>query len=81
MNFHSPKLEELVQHLARLTGEDAETAVQRAVEERLARIPPPARGDRNAAMQAFFDRVSRLPVLDPRPADEIIGYDEDGLPS
>lgn len=21
-----------------------------------------------------------LPVLDPRPADEIVGYDEDGLP-
>jgi len=32
-------------------------------------------------MEAFFERVSRMPVLDPRPADEIMGYDTSGLPS
>jgi|CZKR01.1.fsa_nt_gi hypothetical protein len=26
-------------------------------------------------------RVDSLPVLDSRPADEIIGYDEDGMPA
>lgn len=81
MKVDSPKLDELVERLTRVTGEDAVTALQRAVEERLARIPPPARGDRNAALKAFFEQVSRMPVLDPRPADEIIGYDEFGLPS
>jgi hypothetical protein len=32
-------------------------------------------------MASFFDRVSRMRVLDPRPADEIVGYDRSGLPS
>jgi hypothetical protein len=32
MNFHSPKLDELAQRLARLTGEDVETAVERAID-------------------------------------------------
>jgi hypothetical protein len=26
-------------------------------------------------------RVDSLPILDPRSADEIIGYDKDGLPA
>ena len=25
--------------------------------------------------------IRRLPVLDPRPVDEILGYDENGLPT
>lgn len=30
---------------------------------------------------ALADRFSALPVLDPRSPDELVGYDEDGLPS
>lgn len=81
MNIRSAKLDELAQRLARLTGEDIETALERAIEERLARIAPPAPADRNAAIRSFFDRACHLPVLDPRPADEIVGYDRFGLPS
>ena len=33
-----------------------------------------------AAIEAALARIDQLPVLDDRPADEIIGYDEDGLP-
>ena len=82
MNIRSAKVDQLMQQLAQLTGEDVETALERAIEERLSRIaPPPAPADRKAAMDAFFERVSRMPVLDPRSADEIIGYDSHGLPS
>ena len=81
MNIRSAKVGQLVEQLARLTGEDVETAIERAIEERLSRITPPATTDRKAAMDSFFERVSRMPVLDPRPADEIIGYDGSGLPS
>jgi hypothetical protein len=28
-----------------------------------------------------IEEIRKLPVLDPRSADEIIGYDEHGLPS
>lgn len=32
-----------------------------------------------AIIRAVQDRLARLPVLDPRPTDEILGYDENGL--
>jgi hypothetical protein len=32
-------------------------------------------------MDFFFERVSSMRVLDPRPVDEIVGYDDCGLPS
>jgi antitoxin VapB len=81
MNIASPKVDELAQRLARVTGEDVETAVERAIEERLSRVVPAAQSDRRAALQRFFDRVSEMPVLDSRSADEIIGYGPDGSPS
>jgi antitoxin VapB len=81
MNIRSAKLDELARRLARLTGEDIETALERAIEERLSRVAPPTPADREAALNAFFERVSRMPVLDPRPIDEIVGYGWDGLPT
>jgi antitoxin VapB len=81
MNIRSAKIDQLAQHLARLTGEDVETALERAIEERLSRIAAPEPADRKAAMASFFERVSSMHVLDSRPADEIIGYDRCGLPS
>jgi hypothetical protein len=81
MNIASDRVDELAQRLARLTGEDVETAVGRAIEERLSRLSVPGAEDRRVALQAFFDCVSRMPVKDARPEDEIIGYGPDGLPS
>ena len=81
MNIRSTKVDELAEQLAQLTGENVETAVERAIEERLSRVVLPASIDHKAALNAFFERVSGLPVLDRRPADEIIGYDNRGLPS
>lgn len=81
MNIRSGKIDQLARRLAQLTGEDVETALERAVEERLSRVAPPVPADRKAAMDAFFERISHMRVLDPRPVDEIIGYDGRGLPS
>lgn len=80
MNTRSAKVDELAQRLARLTGEDIETALERAIEERLSRVAAPA-ADRKAALASFFERTVGLPVLDARSADEILGYDRLGLPS
>ncbi len=79
MNIASAKVNELAQRLARLTGEDVETALERAIEERLSRVEVSAPADRREAMRKFFDRVSRMPIKDPRPIDQIIGYGPDGL--
>jgi antitoxin VapB len=81
MNIRSTKIDELAERLAHLTGEDLETALSRAIEERLARIEPRMVTDRNVAIQLFVERASNLPVLDSRPADDIIGYGHDGLPA
>ena len=79
MNIASPRLEELAQQLARLTGEDVETALERAIAERLSRLATVADGERRAALHGFFDQLAQLPVQDARTADEVIGYGPDGL--
>ncbi len=77
-----PDAEAKIRELAERTGESITDAVERAVEEKLQRLGPPkkkGRIDRKklAELLAYFDS---LPVDDPRSADEIIGYDEHGLP-
>jgi hypothetical protein len=37
--------------------------------------------ERIAAMRRIAARVARLPILDDRSPDEILGYDESGLPT
>jgi antitoxin VapB len=59
MNIRSTRVDQLAQQLARVTGEDVETALERAIEERLSRVAPPAPADRKAALDTFFERVSR----------------------
>ena len=81
MNIASARVDELAQRLARLTGEDVTTAVERAIEERLSRITPASPAQRRVALQEFFDLALRTPVKDPRDIDEIIGYGPDGLPA
>jgi antitoxin VapB len=80
LEIHAPKADELARELADATGEDIDTAVLRAIEERLARTPRRSGGAERAEIEALFDRLTRLPVLDRRTLDEIVGYDSDGLP-
>jgi antitoxin VapB len=81
LELNSPETDALVRELATATGEDVETAVRRAVEERLARVPRKLDTAQRKAVAAIFDELRHLPVLDARTADEIVGYGADGLPS
>ena len=81
MNVTSAKADELARRLARLTGEDLDTAVERAIEERLSRLATTPSVDRRTAILKFVKNVSAMPVRDARPIDDIIGYGPDGLPS
>jgi len=77
-----PEAEAKIRELASRTGETLTDAIERAVEERLERLGPPRRKGRVdhkklAELLAYFDS---LPVDDPRSPDEIIGYDEHGVP-
>ena len=67
--------------LASVTGESVDAAVRSAVRERLYRLRPRKTGAEFAAeIRRISDRISSLPVLDARTPDEILGYDENGLP-
>ncbi|UPK31727.1 type II toxin-antitoxin system VapB family antitoxin [Bradyrhizobium sp. 186] len=81
MNIRSTKVDQLAQRLSRLTGEDIETALERAIEERLSRLEPSVARDRKATLDSFFERALLLRVLDARSSDEIVEYDRFGLPS
>jgi antitoxin VapB len=80
LEIHAPKADALARELATATGEDIDTAVVRAIEERLARTPRRRPADEKAKIEALFDRLAQLPVLNQRSPEEIIGYGPDGLP-
>ena len=78
LEIHAAEADALARELAAATGEDIDTAVVRAIE---ARVPRQRSADKETAIESLFDRLARLPVLDRRHPDEIIGYGPDGLPS
>lgn len=81
LNIRNPEAEKLAEALARLTGETKTEAVTQALRDRLDRLRR-ERTQRRLAdrLDEIALRCSRLPVLDSRTADEILGYDEHGLP-
>jgi antitoxin VapB len=81
LNIRSPETEALATELARLTGETKTDAVTKAVRDRLERVKR-ARHRRSLAdeLDAIGKQCAALPVLDSRTPDEIVGYDEHGLP-
>ena len=82
LNIRNSQAEALAAEVARLAGESKTEAVTVALRERLARLQ-----QRRAVTRTLADDLneialhcSRLRVQDARPADEILGYDERGLP-
>jgi antitoxin VapB len=80
LEIRSAKADALAHELATATGEDIDTAVLKAIEERLARIPRRLSADRQAEIDILFARLASMPVLDARTPNEIIGYGPNGLP-
>jgi antitoxin VapB len=76
----SARVTQLASELAAITGEDMETAVACALEERLARVAPQSAMAEGNEIDALFERLSRMPVRDTRSPDEIVGYGSNGLP-
>ncbi len=82
LSIRNPETEKLARQVSRLTGETLTEAIGKSLEERLERLKR-RRNDRNLRrdIEKILARVHALPVLDDRPEDEILGYDEHGLPS
>jgi antitoxin VapB len=75
--------ERLAREVADLTGETITEAVRISLAARL-RHETLKRGRKQtdrAALDALVERFRMLPVLDSRTPDEIIDYNENGLPS
>jgi len=81
LNIRSPETEVLAAELARLTGETKTEAVTKALRDRLERVKR-ARHRRSLAdeLDAIGKQCAALPIVDPRTADEVLNYDEHGLP-
>ena len=83
LNIKNPATVALADELARRQGLTKTAAIHQALSERLHRM-----GFGNTAqerllgeLRAIRERVAHLPELDPRSDEDIIGYDEHGIPS
>lgn len=81
LNIRNPETELLAREVAELTGETKTDAVTEALRDRLERLRRD-RVDRSLAdeLDEIARHCAKLPVLDARSPEEILGYDEDGLP-
>ncbi len=81
LNIKSAATDRLVRELVALTGESITEAVTRAVELRLERERQERQSSREvlrAKLRRIADEAARLPVLDDRSPDELLGYNEWG---
>lgn len=81
LSIRNAEVENLAREVSRLTGESVTEAIGKSLESRLAML---RRHQRQDAVRKEIDeilaRVHALPILDDRPEDEILGYDENGIP-
>ena len=82
LNIKDDDTHQLAKKLASLTGESMAKAVKRAIQEKLAQVEKMQGG---TALADELDRIAlycaKLPRRDERSSEEIIGYDESGLPA
>jgi antitoxin VapB len=81
MSIKSLDVERLAREVAAQTGESLTGAIHKALEERLARLKTERRQQVVLTqLEDILRRVDQLPVVDTRTPDEILGYDDHGLP-
>lgn len=81
LSIKNETTERLARQVADETGESITEAIQKSLAERWERLKA-RRRNRSLSRQVedILKRVDALPTIDPRTADEILGYDEHGLP-
>lgn len=81
LHINNPAVEQEIRSLAADTGESLTEAIGIAVRERRRRLRPriqdPATYEK---IMRVAHRIAALPSLDRRTDEEILGYDETGLP-
>lgn len=80
LSIKDAETDRLARELAAATGESLTDAIRGALRERLERETHRSRRGIGVEVRRIQERLARLPVLDARTSDEILGYDDDGLP-
>jgi antitoxin VapB len=81
LSIKHPEADRLARALAAQTGESLTEAIISALRERLTRQQTRHRGIRlSQTLMDIGRRCAALPVVDARPAEEILGYDDHGVP-
>ena len=82
LSIKDDEADRLARELAKLTGETLTQTITNSLRERLARLAP------TSHPTGLLEEVERIglrnakrPLLDARPAEEILGYDDFGLPT
>jgi antitoxin VapB len=77
LNIKDPRTDQLAREVAKLAGESLTDAIRIALEERLERLSQrPHVATRREKLEEILSRVYKLPRVDERSEDEILGYDE-----
>ncbi len=79
-SIKSDRADELARELAEATGESLTEAVTQALEFRL-KFEHRRQRDVAGRLRSVREEMQAVPVLDDRSDEEILGYDEHGLPS
>ncbi|MCC6789401.1 MAG: type II toxin-antitoxin system VapB family antitoxin [Hyphomonadaceae bacterium] len=83
ITIENPETERLARELARRRGVGVAEAVNAALEAELARAPAAAAKEDPGLAERLLkiaEEYRKLPVLDDRTPEEILDYDEHGLP-
>jgi antitoxin VapB len=81
MSIKNRETERLARQVARETGESLTEAIDVALKERLERLKRKQQGRIMAEkLEDILHRVDALPTQDARSEDDILGYDEQGVP-
>jgi antitoxin VapB len=81
ISIKNPETEQLARQLAKETGETITEVIKKSLQDRLQRV----RGRRRTStleeeVADILRRVDALPVISTASEDEILGYDENGIP-
>jgi antitoxin VapB len=79
LNIKDPETDRLARELAELSGLPITAAVRDAIEDRLAMLRARSRAA-PPGLEEIIARGRARATIDTRPEDEILGYDDRGLP-
>lgn len=81
ISIKDPETDRLARALAAATGRSLTEVIREALRDRLEQEAHRGRRGVGAEVRRIQERLARLPVLDAGTPDEILGYDDHGLPS